>query len=371
MMRGGRAFGAVVLVFVVATGAGVSAGLLRHEDGPGPARASLSPPSAATVDGRRFLDTYVDPDGRVVRRDEGGDTVSEGQAYALLVAVALDDRATFDRVWAWTASNLRRPDGLLSWRWADGAVVDGEAAADADLDAAWALSLAARRWPLGGYARPARELASAIGALETVAAGEGRTVLAAGPWAVGATGAGDAAAVNPSYLSPVADAVLAQAGYIDAAAAASRAAGGRHVVTALLDERGIPTDWARVGADGTVSPADGATGGGDGRFGWDAVRVSLRFAASCDPADRAIAARVWTVMLNGAGVDEMGDHPARLTAAAAAAAAAGDPERATELLDEASTQDQEHPTYYGSALTALARILLGTDRLGGCPPLDR
>lgn len=118
-------------------------------------------------------------------------------------------------------------------------------------------------------------------------------------------------------------------------------------------------------------PTDGAVGGGAGRFGWDAVRVSLRFAASCDPADQAVAARVWQVMLNGAGVEEMGDHPARLTAAAAAAAAAGDHERATGLLDEASAQDQQHPTYYGSALTALARILLTTDRLGGCPPLDR
>jgi endoglucanase len=370
MTRGGRTLGAVALVFVAVSGAGASAGLLRHADAPGPVRAAVSPPSAVTVDGRRFLDTYVDPDGRVVRRDQGGDTVSEGQAYALLVAVALDDRATFDRVWTWTAANLRRPDGLLAWQWAHGAVVDGEAAADADLDAAWALALAARRWPAGGYARPAQELASAIGALETVPAGEGRTVLAAGPWAV-AAGPGEAATVNPSYSSPVADAVLADAGFVDAATAASRAAGGRHVVTSLLDGRGVPTDWARVAADGTVSPAGGATGGGDGRFGWDAVRVSLRFAASCDAADQAVAARVWGVMLNGTGVEEMGDHPARLTAAAAAAAAAGDHERATQLLDEASAQDQRHPTYYGSALAALARILLGTDRLGGCPPLDR
>ena len=44
----------------------------------------------------RFLDAYVDPDGRVVRRDQGGDTVSEGQAYALLLATAVGDEATVD-----------------------------------------------------------------------------------------------------------------------------------------------------------------------------------------------------------------------------------------------------------------------------------
>lgn len=81
----------------------------------------------------------MDPDGRVVRRDQGGDSVSEGQAYALLVAVARQDRERFDAVWTWTQEHLLRPDGTLSWRWSDGAVLDAASAADADLDAARAL----------------------------------------------------------------------------------------------------------------------------------------------------------------------------------------------------------------------------------------
>src|SRR5687768_9451710 len=79
--------------------------------------APPDPVAGATAAGRAFLDTYVEPDGRVVRRDEGGDTVSEGQAYALLIAVALGDRQRFEAVWSWTRDHLRRPDGLLSWRW--------------------------------------------------------------------------------------------------------------------------------------------------------------------------------------------------------------------------------------------------------------
>ena len=87
----------------------------------------------------RFLDRYVDDDGRVVRHDQGGDTVSEGQAYAMLLAVAADDRDRFAQVWDWTRAHLQRGDGLLAWRWAGGRVVDDEPATDADLDAARAL----------------------------------------------------------------------------------------------------------------------------------------------------------------------------------------------------------------------------------------
>lgn len=94
------------------------------------------PPGDVPVDGRaydagrRFLETYVARDGRVVRRDQGGDTVSEGQAYGMLIAVALADEDTFRRIWWWTRTHLQRSDGLLSHRWADGSVADPEPADD-------------------------------------------------------------------------------------------------------------------------------------------------------------------------------------------------------------------------------------------------
>ena len=86
-----------------------------------------------------FLSAYVSPDGRVIRRDQGCDTVSEGQAYGMLVAAALGDAARFDSIWGWTQANLQRPDGLLAYHWANGGVRDRQAATDADLDAARAL----------------------------------------------------------------------------------------------------------------------------------------------------------------------------------------------------------------------------------------
>ena len=97
---------------------------------PGVALVALWPPSASGQPvpaglqrshgeeaGESFLNGYLEPDGRVARRDQGGDTVSEGQAYAMLVAAALNDRQRFTRVWAWTKRNLVREDGRLAWRW--------------------------------------------------------------------------------------------------------------------------------------------------------------------------------------------------------------------------------------------------------------
>ncbi|MCV6004958.1 glycosyl hydrolase family 8, partial [Escherichia coli] len=64
----------------------------------------------------------------------------------MVIAAAVGDEDRFRAIWGWTRSALRRPDGLLSWRWADGRVVDANSATDADLDAARALLVAGRRF---------------------------------------------------------------------------------------------------------------------------------------------------------------------------------------------------------------------------------
>src|SRR4051812_20189332 len=89
--------------------------------------------SPSVAAGSRFLDQFVAGDGRVIRHDQGGDTVSEGQGYAMLLAVRAGDEASFTRVWRWTKANLQRDDGLFSWQWRDGHVADPSPAADADV----------------------------------------------------------------------------------------------------------------------------------------------------------------------------------------------------------------------------------------------
>lgn len=319
----------------------------------------------------RFLADYVDPDGRVVRRDQGGDTVSEGQAYALLVAAGIGDEDSFADIWGWTQDNLQRPDLLLSWQWADGAVVDPSSAADADLDAARALVVAGERFANPRLTADGTALGTAVLDLETVQTDAGR-ILVAGSWATQ-----DPYAYNPSYASPAASAVLAEATPDDRWAELD--AGSRTITSALLAESDLPPDWAQVRADGRVEAMPGAQGRGNNgvRYSYDATRTPIRFAESCADADRQIAAALAEPLqrndtdtaeldLGGAPLTSDESVVAAVGEAASIAASGAGTQARTELVDADQLQ-QRSPTYYGAAWNALGRLLLTDDALGGCP----
>lgn len=310
----------------------------------------------------RFFDEYVDPDGRVVRHDEGGDTVSEGQAYALLLATATGDRERFDRVWGWTKENLQRADGLLSWKWAGGRVIDPEPATDADLDAARALVMAGRRFDDPALTEDGNRLASAVLDRETAEI-SGELVLLAGPWA-----ARDRV-VNPSYVSPCTYSLLGEATG-DGRWRRLAENGTRLVETALRDDR-LPPDWARLDDEGNLTPT-GPPSAPERRpqYGLDAARLGFRLAEDCDGPGPALAARLWhrleRVDGRGAALSYSLDgerltpdeHPVGLVGAAAAARAAGDTEASNRLLEGAASLAERHPTYYGTAWWALGEALL-------------
>lgn len=107
---------------------------------------------------------FLRPSGRVI--DTGDISHSEGQGYGMLLAVAADDRAAFDRLWRWTRTNLQvRTDRLLSWKWdpVRRAVADANNAADGDILVAWALAEAADHWNAPAYAAAGAEIAADIG----------------------------------------------------------------------------------------------------------------------------------------------------------------------------------------------------------------
>lgn len=316
-------------------------------------------------DARHFLTHFVDPDGRVVRRDQGGDTVSEGQAYGMLLAVALGDRAEFDRIWAWTQKNLQRSDALLSWHWQKGQVDDDQPSADADLDAARALALAAYRFSQPRLATESDRIGNAVRALETIKTAAG-PVIAAGPWSV------PQGLTNFSYTDPRAIAVLSHlgntAGWQQVAAASTQ--------TIANAAGALPSDWARVTQDGTVTPSGEPGAGKPPQYSFDAARVPIRFAAACSGNERALAARLWPQLrtdpsllprtLGGKPAGGARKSSAGLAAAAAAGVAAGRKRAAEKLLAQASKDEQDHPTYYGSALVALTRATVVTPMLGRC-----
>jgi endoglucanase len=320
-----------------------------------------------------FLDRYLQPSGRIARTDEGGDTVSEGQAYGMLTAVALGDEERFRRIWAWTDEHLQRDDGLLAWRWADGGIADAQAAADADLLAAAALALAGDRFGDGDLTADARVINDAVLAHEVVSAGPS-PVLVAGPWAV------PTRTVNASYLATPAMSLLWDT--LGDRRWGPVAGWSRDVLDALTEQPPhLPPDWAVVDATGGEPRAQPSPAGDPAGYGYEAARVIIQAAVDCRASGQVVAARAWpflaaevndgklvaryTLAGRPVGSDR---HPLALVAAAAAAAANGDRGRADDLLEAADDLDAEAPTYFGAAWIALGRLWLDTDLVGGCRP---
>ncbi len=327
--------------------------------------------AAAVRAATAFLHTYVDPDGRVVRRDQGGDTVSEGQAYALLLAVAVGDQATFDRVWGWTRANLQQPDGLLAYHWAAGTVADSTPAADADSQAAWALSLAGTRFHSGGDTAAARELAVSVADLEIGYADDGGPLLAAYPDGRGATG--QPAVAEPGYWAPPAAQALASLTG-DSRWGALTASEDRLLTTLTRTGAVLPADWITVGAGTAPMAVKAPSGGASPRSALDGQRALVW--AALDPAARSLDAAWWRRISKTADAAPLARRldgrplvrdasPLSAVAAAAAARSAGDQGSATRLLGTADGLAARYPTYYGAAWDALGRILLTTDRLTG------
>ncbi len=280
----------------------------RHADSP---RAPASDSPAATphwaVDqafgaALSFLGHYELPNGRVARWDQGGDTVSEGEAYAMLLSVAIGDRRHFDAAWQWTRAHLLQPDGLMAWHWANGSITSSESATDADVDAAYALELATTRLHEPADLASAAAMAAAIAGDETVGTPRG-PVLVAGPWAVGPP-----AYVNPSYASPWELAALAQLPG-RAQGFGALAAGTRSLVGQVLGTDALPPDWVQLTS---AAPADVRPlgSGSNDRYGFDAARVPIRWAASCTASERKAAASMWPVLgpaaLRGRATVELG-----------------------------------------------------------------
>jgi endoglucanase len=319
-----------------------------------------------------FLGRYAEPDGRVSRLDQGGDTVSAGQAQGMLIAVALGERGPFARVWAWTRSHLQLRSGLLASRWRAGRVVDGEPASDADLDAARALLIAAGRFHVAAYRSAGLRIARAALAQETVKRGRLR-VLVAGPWAR------TRGIVDPGYWAPRTLAQL-QAATGDRRFGALEAGVIRLAAMLTSAAPHLPSDWAAVSSSGSIHPIAAPPGrpAAPPQYSLDAARLPIRFAEACSGSARRVSASLWPFFaaqgaarigaaytLSG-GAKNPDQTAVTLVGAAAAAQSAGDPQARDQLLAQAKSINSRFPTYYGGAWIAIARIELFSSALGGC-----
>ncbi len=96
-----------------------------------------------------------------------GDVRSEGMSYGMMIAVQLDKKTEFDRLWRWANQFMRHADGpragYFAWQCKfDGTIIDPGAASDGEAWFAMALFFASHRWGDGegllNYGAEARRL---------------------------------------------------------------------------------------------------------------------------------------------------------------------------------------------------------------------
>ncbi len=162
---------------------------------------------------------FIQRDGRVIDYEASDRSTSEGQAYAMLRAVLIDDAATFALTLNWGENNLRRledgkpVDNLWAWKWGrtgDGSwgPIDKNFASDADIDAITALIFASRRWNRPEYLKLAKTKLQDLWEYSTVV-GQNKRYLLPGPKAAFIRDS-SIFILNPSYFAPYAFRLFAQ-----------------------------------------------------------------------------------------------------------------------------------------------------------------
>ena len=219
---------------------------------------------------------FVTDQGRVVDTANGMISHSEGQGYAMLIAVAANDRAGFEKIWGWTRANLMvRDDQLVAWRWEPNqrpAIADMNNASDGDLLIAWALAEAADFWGEQAYKIAGRRIAVEVGRKLILLKTKFGSLLLPGVSGFAGEDRKDGPVVNLSYwVFPALARLPLVAPDVDWAGLTQ--SGLDLIKIARFGPSGLPTEWLSA-AGGEIRPADGFAR----TFGYNTIRIPLYLA---------------------------------------------------------------------------------------------
>ncbi|MFA5214744.1 glycosyl hydrolase family 8 [Sulfuricurvum sp.] len=115
-----------------------------------------------------FKTSYIQPDGRVVDRQNNNITHTEGIGYALFFSVCYNDKETFQKLNHWLENNMpKNEQGLYPWKWGENekkswTVLDTNNATDGDMWIAYAWLSASKKFKDEKYRTKALELIQSI-----------------------------------------------------------------------------------------------------------------------------------------------------------------------------------------------------------------
>lgn len=151
-----------------------------------------------------YKNNFMTQEGRILDPNENNITTSEGQSYIMMQSLIFDDEQTFELAYTWAKDNLQRNDKLFSWLWGENSdskyqILDENSASDADIDIAFALILAHKKWQNDQYLFEAKEIINSIWDYETRRIGNHLVLM---PGAL--QNKSEEIEINPSYFSPYA-----------------------------------------------------------------------------------------------------------------------------------------------------------------------
>lgn len=217
-----------------------------------------------------YKSRFIQPDGRVVDTGNGNVSHTEGQGFAMLMAVSLNDRQTFDTLWQWTNTTLKNKDnGLFYWRYnpvAPDPVADKNDATDGDMMIAWALLKAQKQWRENSYGIASDDITRAL-LKHTVINYAGYRVMLPGAKGFDLNSRVN---LNPSYFIFPAWQAFADRSHLVVWRDLLR--DGKKLVGKMgWGKANLPTDWVALSADGKMKPADEWKP----RMSYDAIRIPL------------------------------------------------------------------------------------------------
>jgi endo-1,4-beta-D-glucanase Y len=226
---------------------------------------------------------------RVQRNTNGNDTVSEGIGYGMIAAVYLNDKATFDGLWAYAKSHFDA-NGLMNWHIDATGTTSGDgmgSATDGDEDMAWALLMASDQWSSTSYLTDGVAVINAM--LSSNIASDG--MLKPGDnW-------GGTTVTFPDYFSPAYFRVFA------------KATGNSNWSGAIID-RNYAILAAVEGADGLVPDKSSSSYDITGNYGYDACRtpwrIGMDYCFNAEPRAQAYLMKIGT-FFNGVGAANIDD----------------------------------------------------------------
>jgi endoglucanase len=201
-----------------------------------------------------YRQQFIQVDGRVIDYEDSDRSTSEGQAYAMLRAVLIDDPTTFALSLDWAEKNLHRfsetgtqIDQLWAWKWGQAqpgkwGPIDKNFATDADIDAITALILASRRWNQPEYLNLARRKLRDLWYFSTIEVPGGKRYLLPGP-AEAFAPTPTTIYLNPSYFAPYAFRLFAQVDKENDWMSLVKSSYESLEQSSKVSAAGLPSDW--------------------------------------------------------------------------------------------------------------------------------